>query len=357
MSAPVAVRDALPTDAPRIADIHNDQGVARTASYRRRPGTPAERSNWLAAQLDAELPVLVASVDDSVVGFASYGPFRPEEGYDRTVEHSVYVAPGWEHRGVGQALMTELIARARLQGFHTMVGVVDAANAASRSFHQGLGFVEQGVFTELGHKFGRWLDVAFLVKQLDGREAPGDEELPPGAQAARVPNPEAGELAGKEVLSWELFGRAERELAAQIAASDFRPDIIIAVARGGLIPAGALSYALDVKLSDAMNVEFYTGVGLTLPDPVLLAPLLDTSSMSGKRLLVVDDVVDSGRTMQLVMKQLRGFGVEVRSAVLYAKPTTVILPDYLWRRTDRWIVFPWSAEPPLASRTRDDQQS
>ncbi|WP_091968667.1 phosphoribosyltransferase [Propionibacterium cyclohexanicum] len=162
-------------------------------------------------------------------------------------------------------------------------------------------------------------------------------------------HPQAGDLAAKEVLSWELFGRAQRELAAQIAASGFRPEIIVAVARGGLIPAGALSYALDVKLSDAMNVEFYTGVGITLPDPVLLAPLLDTGSMAGKRLLVVDDVVDTGRTMQLVMRQLRGFGAKVRSAVLYAKPTTVVLPDYLWRRTDRWIVFPWSALPPVST--------
>ena len=357
------VRDALPADASSITDIHNSQGVARTASYRSQPGTLAERLSWLAGQLDAGLPVLVASVDDSVVGFASYGPFRPEEGYDRTVEHSVYVAPGWEHRGVGRMLMTELIARARRQGFHAMVGVVDAANAASRSFHQELGFVEQGVFTELGHKFGRGLDVAYLVKKLDGRAAPGDDRMPvsrlatPGSAAPG--NPEVGDLPGeeREVLSWELFGRAQRELAAQIAASGFRPDIIIAVARGGLIPAGALSYALDVKLSDAMNVGFYTGVGLTLPDPVLLAPLLDTSSMSGKRLLVVDDVVDSGRTMQLVMKQLRGFGVDVRSAVLYAKPTTVVLPDYLWRRTDRWIVFPWSADPPLCRKSGNDELS
>ena len=87
--------------------------------------------------------------------------------------------------------------------------------------------------------------------------------------------------------------------------------IIIAVARGGLLPAGALSYAMGVKLSDAVNVEFYTDVHETLPDPVLLAPMLDTDSISDKKVLVVDDVVDSGRTLSLVLELLRGYGAEL----------------------------------------------
>ena len=108
------------------------------------------------------------------------------------------------------------------------------------------------------------------------------------------------ELDNKEILTWEGFGAASRELAQQIVDSEFVPDIIIAVARGGLLPAGALSYAMGVKLSDAVNVEFYTDVHETLPDPVLLAPMLDTDSISDKKVLVVDDVVDSGRTLSLV---------------------------------------------------------
>ena len=151
----------------------------------------------------------------------------------------------------------------------------------------------------------------------------------------------------KEILTWGGLGEASRELAQTIVDSDFDPEIIIAVARGGMIPAGALTYALGTKLTDAINVEFYTGVAQTLPDPVLLAPMLDTESITGKRLLVVDDVVDSGRTMQLVIKLLRGFGADVRSAVLYAKPTTVVLPDFVWHHTAQWIVFPWSAQPPV----------
>lgn len=152
---------------------------------------------------------------------------------------------------------------------------------------------------------------------------------------------------GKEILTWQLFGDATRQLATTIANSDFKPEVLISIARGGMIPGGALTYALGIKLTDAINVEFYTDVKQTLPDPVLLAPMLDTNFIQGKKLLVVDDVVDSGRTLDLVIKMLRNFGAECRSAVLYEKPTTVIEPDYVWKKTDKWIVFPWSAEPPV----------
>ncbi|GEO94370.1 phosphoribosyltransferase [Kocuria turfanensis] len=160
---------------------------------------------------------------------------------------------------------------------------------------------------------------------------------------------DALELEGKEILTWERFGEATQELARSVADSGFLPDIIIAVARGGLLPAGALSYAMGVKLSDAINVEFYTDVHQTLPDPVLLAPMLDTESIAGRKLLVVDDVADSGRTLALVLELLRGFGAEARSAVIYAKPRSVVEPDFVWRATDEWIVFPWSAAPPVTA--------
>lgn len=152
---------------------------------------------------------------------------------------------------------------------------------------------------------------------------------------------------GREVLTWEGLGEATDDLALQVRESGFRPAVIIAIARGGMIPAGALTYRLGVKLTDAINVEFYTDVHQTLPDPVLLAPMLDTESIAGRQLLVVDDVADSGRTLSLVVKLLRGFGADVRSAVLYSKPATIVKPDFCWRHTDRWIVFPWSARPPL----------
>ncbi|HHT13168.1 MAG TPA: phosphoribosyltransferase [Propionibacterium sp.] len=158
---------------------------------------------------------------------------------------------------------------------------------------------------------------------------------------------DAQDHTDKEVLTWDGFGRAQREMAQAVADSDFAPEVIIAVARGGLLLAGAMSYSLGVKLSDAINVEFYTDVDETLPDPVLLAPMLDTESIAERRILVVDDVADSGRTLHLVIKLLRGFGAEVRSAVLYAKPRSIVAADFVWKTTDDWIVFPWSAEPPV----------
>ncbi|WP_306517836.1 phosphoribosyltransferase [Cutibacterium granulosum] len=161
---------------------------------------------------------------------------------------------------------------------------------------------------------------------------------------------DSSELEDKEILSWELFGQAQEELAQQIADSDFSPEVLVAVARGGMLPGGALTYSLGVKLTDAINVEFYTDVNETLADPILLAPLLDTDSIRGRRILVVDDVADSGRTLALVLKLLRGFGAEVRSAVLYTKPRTVVQPDFSWRTTDKWIVFPWSAKSPVTAR-------
>lgn len=160
---------------------------------------------------------------------------------------------------------------------------------------------------------------------------------------------DSAELPQKEILTWSAFGAACRDLAQHVADSGFCPEVIISVARGGLLAGGGLSYALGVKLSDAINVEFYTDVNQTLPDPVLLAPTLDTESISRRHVLVVDDVADSGRTLALVLELLRGHGAIARSAVIYAKPHSVVQPDYVWKHTDDWIVFPWSAEPPVRS--------
>ena len=151
----------------------------------------------------------------------------------------------------------------------------------------------------------------------------------------------------REVLTWERFGVASRQLAQQIADDGFAAEIVIAVARGGLLPAGALAYALGTKAAGTLNVEFYSDIEETLPDPVVLEPMLDTAAIKGKKLLVVDDVADSGRTLALVMDLMLQHGADARSAVLYTKPRTMLVPDYSWRETDLWITFPWSAQPPV----------
>jgi len=98
----------------------------------------------------------------------------------------------------------------------------------------------------------------------------------------------------REVLDWERFGHATRALAEAVVESGFEPDIVVAVARGGLLPGGALSYALGTKAVGTLNVEFYTGIDTRLPGPVVLPPLLDTDAFHGLRALIVDDVADTG---------------------------------------------------------------
>lgn len=156
--------------------------------------------------------------------------------------------------------------------------------------------------------------------------------------------------ADREVLGWERFGAAVRELAQAVVDSGYVPDVVVSIARGGLPPGGAIAYALGTKAVGTMNVEFYTGVDSTLPEPLLLPPLLDTDAMRDLRALVVDDVADSGETLALVQRLLAEHCREVRTAVLYAKPRSVVDADYVWRRTDRWITFPWSALPPVEAR-------
>ncbi|GAA4625614.1 phosphoribosyltransferase [Cellulomonas oligotrophica] len=153
--------------------------------------------------------------------------------------------------------------------------------------------------------------------------------------------------ADREVLEWETFGSAAREIAQAVVDSGFVPDVVVAVARGGLPPGGAIAYALGTKSVGTLNVEFYTGVDERLEEPALLPPLLDTDALSGLRALVVDDVADTGETLALVQKLVSRHCAEARTAVLYAKPRSIIDPDYVWKRTDRWITFPWSALPPV----------
>jgi uncharacterized protein len=154
-------------------------------------------------------------------------------------------------------------------------------------------------------------------------------------------------MTDHEVLSWDLFGRAARELAADVVADGFAPDLILAIARGGLFVAGALAYALDVKNVHLANVEFYTGMDERLPMPVMLPPVPSTVDLSGARVLIADDVADTGETLRLVHDFCADHVAEARCAVVYQKPRSTVDCEYVWRRTVRWIDFPWSVLPPL----------
>ena len=103
-----------------------------------------------------------------------------------------------------------------------------------------------------------------------------------------------------------------------------------------------MAYALGAKNCGALNVEFYTGIGTVLDAPELLRPELDMEYLDGRRVLLVDDVADSGRTLALAVRLLSERGADVRSATIYTKPGSIAMPDYSWRETALWIDFPWS---------------
>ena len=145
-----------------IRGIYNHEIVHTTALYEYDPRSVETIVSWWAAKQAAGLPVLGIELDPGVLaGFASWGPFRPFPAYGHTVEHSVYVDARFRGRGVGRALLKALIEEARDRKLHTLVGVIDATNAASIGLHRRLGFTRCGTVREAGFKFGRWLDVEY----------------------------------------------------------------------------------------------------------------------------------------------------------------------------------------------------
>lgn len=155
----------------------------------------------------------------------------------------------------------------------------------------------------------------------------------------------SGDSPLRENLSYEQFDVAVRELAQTIADDGFEPDIVLSIARGGVFVAGGLAYALDCKNLHLVNVEFYTGVGTTLEMPVMLAPVPNVIDFSDKKVLITDDVADTGRTLKLVRDFCLETVAEVRSAVIYEKSHSLVKCEYVWKRTDDWINFPWSVLP------------
>src|SRR5260221_1085149 len=148
-------------------------------------------------------------------------------------------------------------------------------------------------------------------------------------------------------MGWADLGTGCRRLAQEVHDEGCAPDMVLAIARGGLLVAGALGYALDVKNTFTMNVEFYTGVDERLEIPMILPPIPELVDLEEARVLIADDVADTGRTLLLVKQFCAGKVGEVRCAVLYEKPQSEVRCEYVWRRTDRWIDFPWSVLPPV----------
>ncbi len=169
------IRDATEADLTAILAIYNEAIRASTAVYTDQEASLTDRQAWFAQRAGQGYPVLVATdpADGAVLGFASFGDFRPWPGYRLTVEHSVYIRADRRGQGLGRELVTPLLARAAALGKHVMIAGIDAANPASIRLHERLGFAPAGTLREVGTKFGRWLDLVFMQRFLDGATGAG----------------------------------------------------------------------------------------------------------------------------------------------------------------------------------------
>jgi L-amino acid N-acyltransferase YncA len=156
------IDDATRNDLPQILAIYNEVIRNSTAVYSEEEFTPERGEVWFRGKTGQGFPFIVARDDSGVAGFASFGDFRAWPCYRHSVEHSVHVRADRRGRGVGRALVVELLARAAGMGKHVMIAGIDADNAVSIGLHRSLGFTDAGRFREVGFKFGRWLDLVFM---------------------------------------------------------------------------------------------------------------------------------------------------------------------------------------------------
>jgi L-amino acid N-acyltransferase YncA len=155
----VTIRAATPADIPAITAIYAFEVREKTASFELTPPDEAEMMRRFTTLIDNGFPYLVAEVGGHLAGYAYAGPYRPRPAYRYTVENTVYLDPAYYRRGIGSALLTELIAQCTALGFRQMIAVIgDSANAASIGLHRRAGFAMIGTHPDVGLKFGRWLN-------------------------------------------------------------------------------------------------------------------------------------------------------------------------------------------------------
>ena len=154
----LTIRLAVAADLPFIAAVMNHYIATSTCTFHLEPRTPEDYAAWFSDRTAAH-PVTVAELDADTAGFAYLSPWRPREAYRRSVEGSVYVHPYRRRQGIGRALLTDLIERARALGHRTLIGGTCTEAEASVALQRALGFRTVGVLRDVGYKFGRWLDV------------------------------------------------------------------------------------------------------------------------------------------------------------------------------------------------------
>jgi L-amino acid N-acyltransferase len=166
------IRLASLDDLKAIREIYNYYVLHSTVTYQDKPWTSEEAIKWF-NEHDVSKPVTVAERDGVIVGYGALGGFRIKSGYRFTVEHSVYVHPDRHRQGIGSALLADLIRRARELGYHRMIAGIDAEQHASIALHVKHGFVKVAHFTQVGFKFGKWLDAVFMELPLAGEAQDG----------------------------------------------------------------------------------------------------------------------------------------------------------------------------------------
>ncbi len=166
------IRYAGKEDCAEIAAIYNHAVVHTAAIWNDQTVDVDNRIAWFEARTLLGYPVLVSIENDVVTGYASFGDWRAFDGFRHTVEHSVYVHPEHQGKGIGKALMVRLIEEAKRIGIHDMVAGIEAQNHGSIHLHRQLGFSVTGQMPQVGTKFGRWLDLTFMQLQLDNRSDP-----------------------------------------------------------------------------------------------------------------------------------------------------------------------------------------
>ena len=161
--------------ASAILDIFNEAIANSTALYDYKPRAPESMTGWFKAKEAGGFPVIGAvAPDGQLLGFASYGTFRAWPAYKYSVEHSVYVRKDQRGKGIGLALMEQLIAAAQAQQYHVMIGGIDITNTGSIALHERLGFSHAGTIKHAAFKFGRWLDLGFYQLLLETPAHPID---------------------------------------------------------------------------------------------------------------------------------------------------------------------------------------
>lgn len=146
-----------------------------------------------------------------------------------------------------------------------------------------------------------------------------------------------------EVATWNQIYDMLLDLANKIQGDGYKPDVIIGIARGGLVPARILSDVLETPELAIIQIEYYVSIAQTRQEPILKRSL--HTQITDKKALLVDDVSDTGKSLQLAKNHLQQQGAkEIKTATLYAKPQTITKPDYCEKQTSHWIVFPWDAK-------------